>query len=143
MAKNTGNVKVTLKGPLSTKKKANDGLKRGVKTALREVGKEMQEDVRSQLYRGHGYKTGHLRKRVMWHITDEWKKPELIMDTGAFKKNANVEYAYWIENGGRHPRWGSPTRFKGYHMFRNTMQKFTKNKRIEKAYDAGLKKELN
>mgnify|MGYP003117442962 FL=1 len=132
-------LKVTLDGPLANNPK---NTKKGVKAAMKKAGDSMVKDVQRQLYPNHGYLTGRLRKSVTWRESKFFKngKSELIVDTSRGHPNQNVPYTRWIEEGGRHPRWGTMTRFRGYHMFRNTMTKFGKQKRIANIVGVGIVK---
>jgi len=121
---NTPNVKVHMRGPIF--KDARGNLNRGVKTGLQQLGKEMVDDVKSQLYPGHGKITGFLRKSVTFRVASKWDDPTLVLDTSKRHPGQNVIYTGWIERGRR------GYNFKGYHMFRNTARKFRKSGRVSK-----------
>ena len=121
---NTPHVKVHMRGPLFKDTRGN--LNRGVKTGLQKLGKEMVDDVKSQLYPGHGKVTGFLRRSVTSRVASKWDDPTLIIDTSKGHPGKNVIYTGWIERGRR------GTRFRGYHMFRNTARKFKKSGRVSK-----------
>ena len=120
-------LKVTISGPIKNPKKA---LKKGRDEVLKSVGKAMVEDVQKQLYPSHGR-------------TFKNNKAELVVDTSRGTPNRNVPYTRWIEEGGRHPRWGTMTRFRGYHMFRKTATKFGKQKRVDGIVMRGMVGKLN
>ena len=135
-------LKVTISGPIKNPKKA---LKKGRDEVLKSVGKAMVEDVQKQLYPSHGYLTGRLRRSVIWRKGRTFKnnKAELVVDTSRGTPNKNVPYTRWIEESGRHPRWGTMTRFRGYHMFRKTATKFVKQKRVDGIVMRGMVGKLN
>jgi len=142
LAANPSNVptlKVTLDGPLKDNPK---NTKKGTRAAMKKTGDAMVKDVQRQLYPNHGYITGNLRKSVTWRESKFFKngKSEVIIDTSRGHPSQNVPYTRWIEEGGRHPRWGTMTSFKGYHMFRKTMSKFSKQKKIAKILGVGIVK---
>ena len=134
-------IKVKISGPIKDHKKS---LKKGRDEVLKAVGEAMVKDIRRQLYRGHGYDSGHLHDHVMWRKGRVFKnnRAELTVDTSRNTPNRNVPYTRWIEQGGRHPRWGTMTRFRGYHMFRKTATKFGKQTRVDGIVMRGMVKEL-
>jgi hypothetical protein len=133
-------LKVTIKGPL---KHPKTNLRKGVAEGLAIVGDSMVKDVKRQLYPGHGYLTGYLKDHIAWRKDDKFKKQRIVVDSSKHRRTRNVPYTRWVEEGGRHPRWGTPTRFRGYHMFRNTATKFGRQKRVEKMMLVGISKKMN
>ena len=142
-------LKVKITGPIKNHKKT---IKKGVNKILTEVGDAMVGDVRKQLYkpasfprRRHGLVSGKLRSSVTWRKGRKFRngRAELVVDTSKGHPGRNVPYTRWIEEGGRHPRWGTMTSFRGYSMFRRTATKFEKQKRVHSILMRGMVKELN
>ena len=78
---------------------------------------EGSNDVKDQLYEGHGFVTGNLKNHIGADLVDDLVAQ---VDAGKNRYGANLEYAAWIEGiGSRNPR----SRFKGYHMFENTRKR--------------------
>lgn len=133
-------LKVTIKGPL---KHPKTNLRKGVAEGLAMVGDSMVKDVQRQLRPGHGEDTGYLKDHITWRKDDKFKKQRIVVDSSKYRRTRNVPYTRWVEEGGRHPRWGTPTRFRGYHMFRRTATKFGQQKRVEKMMLVGISKKMN
>tara|TARA_R110002020_G_C15841837_1_gene735232 strand:+ start:156 stop:575 length:420 start_codon:yes stop_codon:yes gene_type:complete len=133
-------LKVTVQGPL---KHPKTNLRKGVAEGLAVIGDAMVKDVKRQLYQGHGEDTGHLKSKIQWRKDDKFKKQRIVVDSSKDHPKRNVPYTRWVEEGGRHPRWGTPTRFRGYHMFRKTATKFGQQKRVEKMMLVGIRKKMN
>jgi len=87
--------------------------------------------------------TGRLKSKITWRKDDKFKKQRIVIDSSKGHPSKNVPYTRWIEEGGRHPRWGTMTRFRGYHMFRKTATKFGQQKRVEKMMLVGVSKKMN
>jgi hypothetical protein len=88
---------------------------------MEKCAKEMAADVKKQLYPGHGYVTGNLRNSIQVHRSDTLGTVTMGSNVGA---GDPVIYTYWVETGKRR---GAQTRFRGYHMFQNTSNKFSRN----------------
>ena len=133
-------LKVTVKGPL---KHPKTNLRKGVAEGLAIIGDSMVKDVKRQLYPNHGVDTGRLKSKITWRKDDKFKKQRIVIDSSKGHPSKNVPYTRWVEEGGRHPRWGPMTRFRGYHMFRKTATKFGQQKRVEKMMLVGVSKKMN
>ena len=69
-------LKVKISGPIKNHKKS---LKKGRDEVLKAVGKSMVEDVQRQLYKGHGLKSGRLRRSVIWRKGRTFKNNKQII----------------------------------------------------------------
>ena len=76
-----------------------------------------EERVKSQLWKGHGVVTGHLRRSVSGELVRDLVAQT---DAGAVRQGANVVYATWIEGTSKRNK---TTRFKGYRMFDKARKK--------------------
>ena len=82
---------------------------------------EGSNNVKDQLYEGHGFITGNLKNHVGADLVDDLVAQ---VDAGKNRYGANLVYAAWIEGiGKRNPR----SRFKGYHMFENARKRIDGN----------------
>jgi len=89
---------------------------------------EGSNDVKDQLYEGHGFVTGNLKNHIGADLVDDLVAQ---VDAGKNRYGANLEYAAWIEGiGSRNPR----SRFKGYHMFENTRKRIEGNTKMWDKY---------
>ena len=89
---------------------------------------EGSDDVKDQLYEGHGFITGNLKTHIGAALVDDLGAQ---VDAGKNRYGANLEYAAWIEGiGSRNPR----SRFKGYHMFENTRKRIEGNTKMWDKY---------
>ena len=73
--------------------------------------------VKRQLYKGHGFDEGHLRRSVEGELV---KDLTAQVDAGSLRQGANVVYASWIEGTSARNK---TTSFKGYQMFQNAFKK--------------------
>tara|TARA_X000000368_G_scaffold195792_1_gene154538 strand:- start:24 stop:482 length:459 start_codon:yes stop_codon:yes gene_type:complete len=107
-------VKIETKGPLfkATKK----SFERGVSVGLSEIGANGMALVLSQLSKGHGVRSGNLKAAVRYYPEGD---DTVIIDVNERFNGKDINYADWIESGGKHPRWGTMSRFRGYQMFEN------------------------
>ena len=76
-----------------------------------------EERVKSQLWKGHGVVTGHLRRSVSGELVRDLVAQT---DAGAVRQGANVVYATWIEGTSKRNK---TTRCKGYRMFDKARKK--------------------
>ena len=84
--------------------------------------------VKDQLYEGHGFVIGDLKRHIGADIVDDLVAQ---VDAGRDRYGANLEYAAWIEGvGKRNPR----SRFKGYHMFDNARKRIDGNQSMFDKY---------
>ena len=82
---------------------------------------EGSNNVKDQLYPGHGRITGNLRNHVGADLVDDLVAQ---IDAGKNRFGANLVYASWVEGiSVRNER----SRFKGYHMFENAYQRLNNN----------------
>ena len=84
--------------------------------------------VKDQLYEGHGFITGELKRHIGADIVDDLVAQ---VDAGRNRYGANLVYAAWIEGiGKRNPR----SRFKGYKMFENARKRIDGNQSMFDKY---------
>jgi hypothetical protein len=76
-----------------------------------------EERVKSQLWKGHGVVTGHLRRSISGELVRDLVAQT---DAGAVRQGANVVYATWIEGTSKRNK---TTSFKGYRMFDKARRK--------------------
>jgi hypothetical protein len=82
---------------------------------------EGSNNVKDQLYPGHGRITGDLRNHVGADLVDDLVAQ---IDAGRNRFGANLVYSSWVEGiSDRNQR----SRFKGYHMFENTYRRINSN----------------
>jgi phage gpG-like protein len=82
---------------------------------LTRVANEVVNDVKPQLYPGHGLVTGNLQRSITFEIRDDGMTAAI---------GTNVVYGPYIEFGApMNNAGGRVNRFLGYHMFQNTMAK--------------------
>ena len=91
---------------------------------------EGSNEVKAQLYEGHGFVTGELKRHIGADLVDDLVAQ---VDAGRNRYGANLVYAAWIEGvGKRNPR----SRFKGYHMFENARKRIDGNQQMLDKYVA-------
>jgi len=84
--------------------------------------------VKDQLYEGHGFITGELKRHVGADLVDDLVAQ---VDAGKNRYGANLVYASWIEGiSSRNQR----SRFKGYHMFENARRRMDGNQAMRDRY---------
>ena len=69
----------------------------------KKIAWKVERESKLQLYAGHGKISGQLRRSIRSHFSKNKAivKPHKI-------------YANWVHDGGLHPRWRTPTKFRGY-----------------------------
>ena len=91
---------------------------------------EGSNNVKDQLYEGHGFITGNLKNHIGADLVDDLVAQ---VDAGKNRYGANLVYASWIEGiSSRNPR----SRFKGYHMFENARKRIDGNQPMLDKYVA-------
>ena len=115
-------------GPLFDKDMP-ENLVKAVNSGLLELALiEGSNNVKDQLYEGHGFVTGNLKNHIGADLVDDLVAQ---VDAGRNRYGANLEYAAWIEGiGKRNPR----SRFKGYHMFENARKRIDGNQAMRDKY---------
>ena len=89
---------------------------------------EGSNNVKDQLYEGHGFVTGNLKNHIGADLVDDLVAQ---VDAGRNRYGANLVYAAWIEGvGKRNPR----SRFKGYKMFENARKRIDGNQPMRDKY---------
>ena len=89
---------------------------------------EGSNEVKDQLYEGHGFVTGNLKNHIGADLVDDLVAQ---VDAGRNRYGKNLVYAAWIEGiGKRNPR----SRFKGYHMFENARKRIEGNQSMFDKY---------
>jgi hypothetical protein len=89
---------------------------------------EGSNEVKDQLYEGHGFVTGELKRHIGADLVDDLVAQ---VDAGRNRYGANLVYSAWIEGiGKRNPR----SRFKGYHMFENARKRIEGNQSMFDKY---------
>ena len=89
---------------------------------------EGSNEVKDQLYEGHGFNTGNLKNHIGADLVDDLVAQ---VDAGRNRYGGNLVYAAWIEGiGKRNPR----SRFKGYHMFENARKRIEGNQSMFDKY---------
>ena len=89
---------------------------------------EGSNEVKDQLYEGHGFITGELKRHIGADLVDDLVAQ---VDAGRNRYGANLVYAAWIEGvGKRNPR----SRFKGYSMFENARKRIEGNQSMFDKY---------
>lgn len=111
---------VIVAGPLFMKRQ----WEKGVDQALNDLGLEGVKLVQEQLYKGHGFRTGNLKRSISF-VVDKGEN-EVTIDSGESRFGEDVVYAEWVETGKRR---GRQTKFKGYHMFENAARQLTEGDR--------------
>ena len=115
-------------GPLFDKDMPQN-LVEAVNSGLLELGTiEGSNEVKDQLYEGHGFVTGELKRHIGADLVDD-----LVVQVAAGRNRygANLVYAAWIEGiGKRNPR----SRFKGYSMFENARKRIEGNQSMFEKY---------
>ena len=123
---------VQFKGPIFKKNSLEKGIKKGFVDVLL-IG---QKDIQEQLYPGHGFLTGALSRSILGKPV-RMTKTKYVGDIKS--SNPPIEYTYWVETG---IRKGKKTRFRGYHMFRDTFRKLTTTDIVEKTMLKSIMKAL-
>ena len=116
----TSGVSMELSGPIFEKGAAKK-LDKATMDGLEECAKELTGHIQSQLYPGHGFKDGPLRRSITYRRSDRSGTVLIGSNVGM---GSPLPYVYWVETGKRR---GRQTRFRGYHMFKNTYDKFNRN----------------
>ena len=89
---------------------------------------EGSNEVKDQLYEGHGFITGNLKNHIGADLVSDLVAQ---VDAGRNRYGANLVYSAWIEGiGKRNPR----SRFKGYHMFENARKRIFGNQSMFDKY---------
>jgi len=89
---------------------------------------EGSNEVKDQLYEGHGFVRGELKRHIGADLVDDLVAQ---VDAGRNRYGANLVYSAWIEGiGKRNPR----SRFKGYHMFENARKRIEGNQSMFDKY---------
>ena len=89
---------------------------------------EGSNEVKDQLYEGHGFITGNLKNHIGADLVDDLVAQ---VDAGRNRYGGNLVYAAWIEGiGKRNPR----SRFKGYSMFENARKRIEGNQSMFDKY---------
>ena len=89
---------------------------------------EGSNNVKDQLYEGHGFITGNRKNHIGADLVDDLVAQ---VDAGKNRYGANLVYASWIEGiSSRNPR----SRFKGYHMFENAFNRLNNNSGLFEKY---------
>jgi hypothetical protein len=89
---------------------------------------EGSNEVKDQLYEGHGFITGNLKNHIGADLVDDLVAQ---VDAGRNRYGKNLVYAAWIEGvGKRNPR----SRFKGYSMFENARKRIEGNQSMFDKY---------
>ena len=89
---------------------------------------EGSNNVKDQLYEGHGFVTGNLKNHIGADIVDDLVAQ---VDAGRNRYGANLVYAAWIEGVGKR---NAGSRFKGYHMFENARKRIEGNQSMFDKY---------
>ena len=96
---------------------ADKHLLRGINQGIASMALVSEERVKSQLYKGHGVVTGHLRRSISGELVRDLVAQT---DAGLVRQGANVIYASWIEGTSeRNKMYSFKSGERGYHMFRN------------------------
>tara|TARA_B100000745_G_C20016834_1_gene345637 strand:+ start:123 stop:539 length:417 start_codon:yes stop_codon:yes gene_type:complete len=130
---------MTLKVDISvqlTGKIADPRLERQVKDAINSGLHELAEieganSVRSQLYPGHGFRTGNLKNHINADLVGDFNAQ---VDAGANRYGSNLIYTNWIEGISKR---NAISRFKGYRMFARMFAKLRTNDRAFQRYVGG------
>jgi len=89
---------------------------------------EGSNEVKDQLYEGHGFITGELKRHIGADLVEDLVAQ---VDAGRNRYGKNLVYAAWIEGiGKRNPR----SRFKGYSMFENARKRIEGNQSMFDKY---------
>ena len=89
---------------------------------------EGSNEVKDQLYEGHGFITGNLKNHIGADLVDDLVAQ---VDAGRNRYGANLVYAAWIEGIGKR---NASSRFKGYHMFENARKRIEGNQSMFDKY---------
>jgi hypothetical protein len=96
-----------------------------VADALVEIAElEGVQNVRDQLYPGHGYVTGRLFRSISSALTDSLR---VQIDAGKHRYGKNLSYAAWVEGTSKKNVRAS---FKGYGMFQKTHNHLSQGKSV-------------
>ena len=89
---------------------------------------EGSNEVKDQLYEGHGFISGELKRHIGADLVEDLVAQ---VDAGRKRYGKNLVYAAWIEGiGKRNPR----SRFKGYSMFENARKRIEGNQSMFDKY---------
>ena len=115
-------------GPLFDKDMP-ENLVKAVNSGLLELALiEGSNNVKDQLYEGHGFITGNLKNHIGADLVDDLVAQ---VDAGRNRYGANLVYAAWIEGIGKR---NARSRFKGYHMFENARKRIDGNQSMFDKY---------
>ena len=89
---------------------------------------EGSNNVKDQLYEGHGFVTGNLKNHIGADLVDDLVAQ---VDAGRNRYGANLVYAAWIEGVGKR---NQRSRFKGYKMFENARKRIEGNQSMFDKY---------
>ena len=84
--------------------------------------------VKDQLYEGHGFVIGDLKRHIGADIVDDLVAQ---VDAGRNRYGANLVYAAWVEGIDKR---NQRSRFKGYHMFENARKRIDGNQSMFDKY---------
>ena len=84
--------------------------------------------VKDQLYEGHGFVIGDLKRHIGADIVDDLVAQ---VDAGRDRYGANLVYADWVEGIDKR---NQRSRFKGYKMFENARQRIKGNQAMWNKY---------
>ena len=108
-------------GPLFDKDMPQN-LVEAVNSGLLELGTiEGSNEVKDQLYEGHGFVTGELKRHIGADLVDDLVAQ---IDAGKNRFGANLVYASWVEGISAKNERSS---FKGYQMFENAYNRINNN----------------
>ena len=115
-------------GPLFDKDMP-ENLVKAVNSGLLELALiEGSNNVKDQLYEGHGFVTGNLKNHIGADIVDDLVAQ---VDAGRNRYGANLVYAAWVEGIDKR---NQRSRFKGYHMFENARKRIEGNQSMFDKY---------
>ena len=89
---------------------------------------EGSNEVKDQLYEGHGFITGNLKNHIGADLVSDLVAQ---VDAGRNRYGANLAYAAWIEGVGKR---NARSRFKGYGMFENARKRIEGNQSMFDKY---------
>lgn len=106
--------------------------------SLLDIGALGSDDVKRQLTKGHGFRTGVLKGRVGFGLV---KNLHMQIDAGALHFGRNIIYAAWVEGVSS---LNKRSRFKGYFMFKKTADYLRKQpKEVQEIMKYHIEKALN
>ena len=89
---------------------------------------EGSNNVKDQLYEGHGFVIGDLKRHIGADIVDDLVAQ---VDAGRDRYGANLVYAAWVEGIDKR---NQRSRFKGYKMFENARKRIDGNQAMQDKY---------